>query len=700
MDVDSIRKVFATRMYARTRDTVKLDEYKAPATGQFLYVYKERELSASFRVVIHPGLKFEPYLALPGVTCPKSDQFRHGSNMRQFPKRKHRGESETPYGRVLEINSLDALSLFLQLLDTPAGSKRQGADLPARLTAIELENFKGVGKRIRIELAPITLLFGANSAGKSTILHAFQYVREVLERGNTNPDKTVFGGEYVDLGGFRNLVHKRDLSNPICVKLELELNQESLPELVPDAFDDWVGDDEATDFYNLLEELKRKVVSVSVEVRIAWNDFRQAAVVVGYEVGLNGESFATIKAQGDGRDAQINVHRKNPILIRYKTDEEIKSEAEMHDAIVGTAGDDFVSQDEEGNDELSDWAEIQMRLEDAGIEKGGQGFRQWLDTTRGSGALPKIEPLLYSPTGNVMGATTIYIARAFTAFLSSTIVGPAKLIRDELRKLRYVGPIRQVPERDYSATLSPDEARWADGTAAWETLLSCDEKLVEEVSEWMSAPDKLSTGYEVERRKVKEVNTEVLDWLLAAAEPDATHRVDLKLVEELRNLPVKARLDLVEMASGMRVQARDVGIGISQVLPVVVAALEPSASMVSIEQPELHIHPAVQVGLGDLLIDGAKRKGISFLIETHSEHLMLRLLRRIREASEADSSGVNGPRDGGVDSVELRPEDLSVVCIQGGDEGTEIVSVAVTSEGDFERNWPKGFFAERAKELF
>ena len=58
-----------------------------------------------------------------------------------------------------------------------------------RLTAIELENFKRIGPRQRIELKPITLLFGPNSAGKSTILQALHYVREILERKNVDPDR-------------------------------------------------------------------------------------------------------------------------------------------------------------------------------------------------------------------------------------------------------------------------------------------------------------------------------------------------------------------------------------------------------------------------------------------------------------------------------------------------------------------------------
>src|SRR5271169_5429865 len=92
-----------------------------------------------------------------------------------------------------------------------------------RLTAIELENFKGIGPRQRIELKPITLLFGPNSAGKSTILHALHYMREILERKNVDPDVTIAGG-LLDLGGFKSVIHKHDLSEALCIKLEVDFS--------------------------------------------------------------------------------------------------------------------------------------------------------------------------------------------------------------------------------------------------------------------------------------------------------------------------------------------------------------------------------------------------------------------------------------------------------------------------------------------
>ena len=70
------------------------------------------------------------------------------------------------------------------------------------LTQISIENFKGIGEKVTIPIRPITLLFGPNSAGKSTILQAMQYAYEILEHGNVDPDRTTLGGNAVDLGGF------------------------------------------------------------------------------------------------------------------------------------------------------------------------------------------------------------------------------------------------------------------------------------------------------------------------------------------------------------------------------------------------------------------------------------------------------------------------------------------------------------------
>jgi predicted ATPase len=173
---------------------------------------------------------------------------------------------------------------------------------------------------------------------------------------------------------------------------------------------------------------------------------------------------------------------------------------------------------------------------------------------------------------------------------------------------------------------------------------------------------------------------------------------DLGELQELYvSLQVRTEIALRDFQKGILVAAGDVGIGISQMVPVVVAALRQREGILAIEQPELHIHPAIQVGIGDLFIKAIRADpdrlfaGKLLLIETHSEHIMLRLLRRIRERTENElPPGVDG----------LSVEDLSVIYVEGSDRGVRFSPLKVDEDGEFRDQWPQGFFEERAGELF
>src|SRR5688572_1729052 len=96
-----------------------------------------------------------------------------------------------------------------------------------RLTALTLRNFKSIGdKPVRIEFKPITLLFGPNSAGKSTVFQALHYLSEILEHYNCDPGHTGHGS--LDLGGFQNLVHRHDLGRSILIRVEFDLGDDYL----------------------------------------------------------------------------------------------------------------------------------------------------------------------------------------------------------------------------------------------------------------------------------------------------------------------------------------------------------------------------------------------------------------------------------------------------------------------------------------
>jgi predicted ATPase len=158
-------------------------------------------------------------------------------------------------------------------------------------------------------------------------------------------------------------------------------------------------------------------------------------------------------------------------------------------------------------------------------------------------------------------------------------------------------------------------------------------------------------------------------------------------------LPEGQRLTIWDTRNDLALCAQDLGVGISQVVPVLVAALHNIQGIVAIEEPESNIHPAFQVVLADLFITQAKANpDVLFLVETHSEHLMLRCLRRIRETTKGLS------QTGDVPSV--TPEEVAVHFVEPCADGPRIHRIEIDGEGDFLDPWPQGFFRERVKELY
>jgi len=157
-------------------------------------------------------------------------------------------------------------------------------------------------------------------------------------------------------------------------------------------------------------------------------------------------------------------------------------------------------------------------------------------------------------------------------------------------------------------------------------------------------------------------------------------------VDQLRDLV------LIDKRTNTPVSHRDIGTGISQVLPVLVAAYASAEKILAIEQPEIHLHPALQAELGDMFIESALGgRGNTFILETHSEHLILRILRRIRETTDGELPPGITP---------IRPEDVAVLYVLPDKDGAKVVEIPIRPDGEFAERWPQGFFVERAKELF
>lgn len=119
-----------------------------------------------------------------------------------------------------------------------------------------------------------------------------------------------------------------------------------------------------------------------------------------------------------------------------------------------------------------------------------------------------------------------------------------------------------------------------------------------------------------------------------------------------------------------------VGVGVSQLLPVLVMALAaPPGSVLLLEQPELHLHPGVQQRLGDFLLACAS-SGRQVIVETHSDHLVNRLRRRIAE-----------------DDDDRLVEVVRLVLFERVDGRTRLRPLATNRYGGLD-DWPDGFFDE------
>ena len=122
-------------------------------------------------------------------------------------------------------------------------------------------------------------------------------------------------------------------------------------------------------------------------------------------------------------------------------------------------------------------------------------------------------------------------------------------------------------------------------------------------------------------------------------------------------------------------------------MPVVVACVNLQGLLVTIAQPELHLHPRLQVKLGDLFIDSISKHDddpnpTQLIVETHSEHLILRLLRRIRETTKGCAP----------DGQKLSSGDLMVYHVSQEEGQTRIRNREVDANGQFVIPWPDDFF--------
>jgi len=543
-----------------------------------------------------------------------------------------------------------------------------------KITAITIENFKGISEPVRVELKPITLLFGANSVGKSTIVQALHYVREILERNNVDADRCLGADESLDLGGFRNLVHNHDLTSSIRIKIEMSMDYYEFP--------DYMVLNEGPASTQGISERHHSFEEISlfwIELEIAMGRSYDRPYVSSYSVGFHDMPFARIVCEDTCSDARIIFMD----ILHPKIREAGGFSGQKTDVLRELFNEIFI-----GNEPKAyKFNGLTLNEQKTAIPKWGRALTfPWSTYEKAYENADEMD--------RKSGNTNQYYVKVdenkaeFEGYISQLIVGPGELLLEELKKMRYIGPIRKIPARNYTPPRYTDESRWASGLAAWDLLFKAGPKLLEDTSDWLSTKDKLNSGYSIRMYNYKKLDMagDLYKNLLTKGTKGKTAVADL-----IEKLPEEKQLLLTDERRNLDVRPQDVGIGISQILPVVVGALDDGTGILMVEQPELHIHPALQTSLGDLFISQVQKEGKTFIIETHSEHLLLRLLRRIRETNDGElPEGIDG----------LTPDQVSVNYVELTEDGLKIRPMEISDDGDFNNKWPNGFFDERAKELF
>ncbi|MBE9220468.1 DUF3696 domain-containing protein [Dolichospermum flos-aquae] len=564
------------------------------------------------------------------------------------------------------------------------------------LNALRVGNFKAFADTQYIPLRPLTLIFGANSSGKSSVLHSLLLSHHAIQTGELDIHWTKAGGESVDLGGFGQYIHKRNINSKVDWAVDIDPKKINLAD---------------QELINLLKNIQKLTVGVSIGTRSGKGRVR----VRSFFLEGDGRRILNMSSRPKGRLQLDSLDDEHPIIHEL-----IKAILEANTFRQVSA---------------EDYKEIKIIINELVPEINARVSR-FLPTKiqlGEEGDNPRYQP---NPRPGQTADLAEIVRLVLPYRLSNFIEAISDTIGQEISKLRYLGPFRTYPPRHFAFSRQQDVNWYAGGGYAWDILLNNSE-VRQKVNTWLGDSDRMKTPYELKVRKLlsdSQLATELYPRL-AKSLHDLTAKLIFhaagfggeieEQVERLRGdleaagikldnpdnfLPEIETLvsmmtdvdnvsetwvneitdrgekisDLVLMDKRTKtpVSHRDVGIGVSQVIPILVSCYGLSDAFVAIEQPEIHLHPKLQAELGSVFAESIKPPyNNRFILETHSEHLILRLQRLIREG-------------------QLKPEDISVIYVDSDQEGSQCLELRLDEEGDFIDEWPDGFFEDDFKEIF
>ncbi len=517
--------------------------------------------------------------------------------------------------------------------------------------------FKAYDEEQKIDLAPITLIFGPNSCGKSSLLHSYLLGNDMFKFGNISVESPSLAKGQVNLGGPRSFVNG--------FKLKLRYS------------------------FKLLD---------GSDVEYSFIDTSEALSLV--DSPLTRDNFDSNTSNKIFKYSQVIINKypfheesEIPANEKYYENEPLKyfrfllSDVILIDVCL-----------QSGNIMVNKCHPfIQKQFELNPISES-----QSLPISEEIGRYIKING--YEVIIHTSGKEELDLV---LKPLSLLIKESLDVIRLQYRRAKYLGPFREPTHTDWIDEFSDKQAKHLE-TIADRFNLDITNKTLDQLQ--IPYQLEVDTIYSLKMNNMQEFSKEIeTDWLdcrwenvddYSSSSRDKESSAIDYAVRELMTMSQKTRrIFLVEknkqsIFGSNRFKYSDVGFGISQVMPVVLNSLFLIDHTILIEQPELHIHPAIQTELGDLFIQSALGENHNRLIlETHSEHLILRLLRRIRQTTENDS-------DYPIDLPKVKPEDVAVYYAEKTDKGTKLHRLRINPDGSFADEWPAGFFSERLNEIF
>ena len=255
----------------------------------------------------------------------------------------------------------------------------------------------------------------------------------------------------------------------------------------------------------------------------------------------------------------------------------------------------------------------------------------------------------------------LFPSQAKSYYQNANFLGDFELMYEHLMdSIYYLGPLRDYPRREY---------HWAGSIP--EDVGKSGERTVDAILAATARNETRSLGF---RRWHKSFQEMIAHWLY-----------ELGLIYDFRVDEIAPGTNLyrtmIQMSSSSSTTSlTDVGFGVSQVLPVLVLLYYvPTGSTVIMEQPEIHLHPAVQSGLADVMLNVADARNVQIVVESHSEHLMRRLQRRV---AEGDAS----------------PNDVKLYFVSSRRGRAQVSDLMLNEWGEIE-NWPNNFFGDEIGEI-